>query len=199
MLTSGSIPTLLALALLAAVLFALYGFLEFVRSRLLVRVGRIVDETLRERVFDAVAVQALRGGGGTRSEALGDLQTIRQFLQGNGPLAFLDMPWAPIYLAVIFLMHSLLGYMAAFAAAIVLTVIAILTERTTRKHAAETHKAFSKRAFWRINAVATLKRRPYSAWSAACASAGPAHKIRRLPATCWRATEADCWQACRAR
>ena len=40
-LTSGSMPTLLALALLAAVLFGLYGFLEFIRSRLLVRVGRI--------------------------------------------------------------------------------------------------------------------------------------------------------------
>jgi len=141
-LTSGSIPTLLALALLAAILFALYGFLEFVRSRLLVRVGRIVDEALRERVFDAVALQALRDGGG-RNEALGDLQTIRQFLQGNGPLAFLDMPWAPIYLAVIFLMHALLGYMAALAA-VLLTIIAILTERTTRKHALAAQKALMR-------------------------------------------------------
>src|SRR5690349_3909175 len=54
-LTSGSMPTLLALAILAAILFGLYGFLEFIRSRLLVRVGRIVDEQLRARVFDAVA------------------------------------------------------------------------------------------------------------------------------------------------
>src|SRR5689334_7780586 len=106
-LTSGSVPTLLALAVLAAVLYGLYGFLEFVRSRLLVRAGRIVDETLRERVFDAVAMQALRDGG-ARSESLADLQMIRQYLQGSGPLAFLDMPWAPAYLAVIFLMHNLL-------------------------------------------------------------------------------------------
>jgi PrtD family type I secretion system ABC transporter len=138
-LTSGSIPTLLALALLAAILFALYGFLEFIRSRLLVRVGRIVDEALRERVFDAVALQALRDGGG-RNEALGDLQTIRQFLQGSGPLAFLDMPWAPIYLAIIFLMHALLGYMAVLAA-LLLTFVAILTERTTRKHAVTSQRA----------------------------------------------------------
>jgi PrtD family type I secretion system ABC transporter len=146
-LTSGSVPTLLALAVLAAVLYGLYGFLEFVRSRLLVRAGRIVDETLRERVFDAVAMQALRDGG-ARSESLADLQMIRQYLQGSGPLAFLDMPWAPAYLAVIFLMHNLLGYMAVLAA-VLLTIIAILTEQTTRKHA-----AVSQRALMQANSLA---------------------------------------------
>jgi len=141
-LTSGSMPTLLALAILAAVLYSLYGFLEFIRSRLLVRVGFIFDESLRERVFNAVATHAFRGGAG-RSEALGDLQTVRQFLQGNGPLAFLDMPWAPIYLAVIFAMHSMLGWLAVIAG-VVLTLIAILTEQVTRKHAAEAHKSISQ-------------------------------------------------------
>lgn len=139
-LTSGSFPTLLALALLVAILYAAYGFLEFIRSRLLVRTGRIVDEALRERVFDAMAAQALRPSAGPRSEPLSDLQTIRQFLQSNGPLAFLDMPWAPVYLGVIFLMHSLLGY-AALAAAILLGVIAVAAEQITRRHAAESQKA----------------------------------------------------------
>jgi ATP-binding cassette subfamily C protein len=140
-LTSGSMPTLLALAILAAILFGLYGFLEFIRSRLLVRVGRIVDEQLRARVFDAVAVTAARKG--QRSEALSDLQTIRHFLQGNGPLAFLDMPWVPVYLAIIFLMHNLLGWLA-LAAGVLLTLIAILTESATRKAAATSQKALSE-------------------------------------------------------
>jgi len=140
-LTSGSMPTLLALAILAAILFGLYGYLEFIRSRLLVRVGRIVDELLRARVFDAVAVTAARKGA--RSEALSDLQTIRHFLQGNGPLAFLDMPWVPVYLAIIFLMHNLLGWLA-LAAGVLLTLIAILTESATRKAAATSQKALSE-------------------------------------------------------
>ncbi|MFO0990749.1 MAG: type I secretion system permease/ATPase [Hyphomicrobiales bacterium] len=138
-LTSGSIPTLLALAALVAVLYAVYGILEFIRSRLLVRVGRIVNDGLRERVFDAVAVQAMRGAG-VRSEPLSDLQTIRQFLQSSGPLAFLDMPWAPVYLALIFAMHSLLGY-ASLVAAVLLAIIAALNEHVTRKDALESHKA----------------------------------------------------------
>lgn len=139
-LTSGSLPTLLALALLVAVLYAAYGFLEFIRSRLLVRTGRIVDEELRERVFDAAAMQGLRGTPGARNEPLTDLQTVRQYLQSSGPLAFLDMPWTPIYLGVIFLMHSLLG-LAALAAAILLAAIAIATEQVTRRHAIESQIA----------------------------------------------------------
>ena len=138
-LTSGSMPTLLALAILAVVLYGLYGFLEFIRSRLLVRVGRIFDESLRDRVFEAAALHSFRTGT-KRSEALGDLQTIRQFLQGNGPIAFLDMPWAPIYLAIIFAMHAMLGWLALIAG-VILTIIAIVTEQVTRHHAAEAQKA----------------------------------------------------------
>ena len=53
-LSSGSVPTLVALITIVAILYAYYGFLEFLRARLMVRLGRRVEETLRGRVFDAV-------------------------------------------------------------------------------------------------------------------------------------------------
>ena len=81
------------------------------------RIGRRVEERLRDRVFDAVSWHALRRTPGVGSQPIQDLATIRQFLSGQGPLAFLDMPWVPVYLAVIFLMHWLLGGLAAGAAA----------------------------------------------------------------------------------
>src|SRR5687768_13885136 len=59
-LASGSVPTLAALTLLVGILYGLYGFLEFVRSRVVARVARAADESLRERVFDAVAHHAVR-------------------------------------------------------------------------------------------------------------------------------------------
>jgi len=144
-LTSGSIPTLVALSILAIVLYGMYGFLEFVRSRLLVRIGRIVDEALRERVFDTVTYHALRQTADVRTVPLQDLQTIRQFIQSNGPNAFLDMPWAPVYLAVIFLMHFVLG-LASTIAAVLLLVIAIITDRTTRRHALAAQRSGSQAA-----------------------------------------------------
>jgi ABC-type protease/lipase transport system fused ATPase/permease subunit len=59
-LTSGSVPTLIALSLIVLVLYIYYGFLEAVRARLLLRIGRSFEETLRNRVFDVVAMLALR-------------------------------------------------------------------------------------------------------------------------------------------
>ena len=116
-LSSGSVPTLVALAAIVVVLFSYYGFLDYLRARLLVRVGRRVEERFRDRVFEGVAWHALRRTPGVGSQPINDLATIRQFLSGQGPLAFLDMPWVPIYLFVIFLMHWMLGAAAAAAAA----------------------------------------------------------------------------------
>lgn len=59
-LSSGSVPTLVALAVIVVILFGYYGFLDYLRARLLVRIGRRVEERLRDRVFEAVTWHALR-------------------------------------------------------------------------------------------------------------------------------------------
>ena len=128
---SGSVPTLVALALIVLILYAYYGVLEYVRTRLLVRIGRRVEESLGSRVFDVVAGLAMRKSGNAGGQPVQDLATIRQFLGGQGPLAFLDMPWVPIYLVVVFLLHWVLGVVAVISAVIIL-VLALLTERSTR-------------------------------------------------------------------
>ena len=139
-LSSSSVPTLIALVIVVVVLYAYYGFLEFIRSRLLVRIGRRIEETLRLRVFDAVTEHALRRTPGIGSQPLSDLQTIRAFISGQGPFAFLDMPWVPIYLGVIFLMHWMLGVASAAAAAVIFA-LALSTEFLTRKPLQEATKA----------------------------------------------------------
>jgi PrtD family type I secretion system ABC transporter len=142
-LSSGSVPTLIALTLLVVVLFALYGFLEFVRSRVVARVARVADETLREQVFDAVAWHAVHQTPNMRSQPIHDLQTTRQFLQSPGPFALLDMPWTPIYLMVIYLMHPVLGIVSGIAI-VLLVVIAFVNERVTRRHLLQSHQAVQR-------------------------------------------------------
>ena len=144
-LASGSVPTLVALIIIVAVLYAYYGFLEFLRARLMVRLGRRVEETLRGRVFDAVTSHALRRTPGVGSQPLNDLATIRQYLSGQGPFAFFDMPWMPFYLAIIFLMHWMLG-VASLAAAITIFALAIWSERATRGPLQEATKSTVKAA-----------------------------------------------------
>jgi ABC-type protease/lipase transport system fused ATPase/permease subunit len=142
-LTSGSVPTLIALIGIVIALYAYYGFLEYLRARILVRIGRRVEERLRDRVFDSMAEHALRRTQGIGGQPVNDLATIRQFLSGQGPFAFLDMPWVPIYLLVIFLMHWVLG-VASVVAAIVIFILAVWSEKATRGPLAEANSAMVK-------------------------------------------------------
>ena len=142
-LTSGSVPTLTALVVLVSILYGLYGFLEFIRARVMMRVGRSLDENLRARVFDIVSLHALKGDPKVRLTPVADLLTLRQFLSGPGPFSFFDMPWAPIYLAVIFMLHPVLG-LASTVAVVLLAVLALINNRLVREPAAEAQKAVAQ-------------------------------------------------------
>ncbi len=144
-LGSGSVPTLIALSVIVFILFCFYGILEFVRARMLVRIGRRVEEQLRDRVFNSVTALALQRSNISGSQPVNDLATLRQYLAGPGPLAFLDMPWVPVYMAVVFMLHWVLGVASIFAAASIL-VVAILSEYMTRNPLQKATVASSKAA-----------------------------------------------------
>jgi ABC-type bacteriocin/lantibiotic exporter with double-glycine peptidase domain len=108
-LASQSELTLLAMSLLALFLFAVMAFAEWMRSRVLVSTGVRLDDQLSTQVFNASFEAHLSQSGTSPSRAFGDLIQIRQFLTGNGIFAFFDAPWTPIYMAVLFFLHPLLG------------------------------------------------------------------------------------------
>ncbi len=130
-LPSGSVPTLVALGMIVLVLYAYFGLLDYVRSRIFVRVGRKVEEGLRNRVFDAMSTLSLNKGNLLGGLPVQDLNTIRQFISGQGPLAYFDMPYVPLYLLVVFLLHWVLGVVATVSAVIIFG-LALLAERSTR-------------------------------------------------------------------
>ena len=131
-LSSRSESTLMALTVVAAAMLLVMGVLEFIRSRVLVRIGARLDAQLNARVFSAIHAQSLMSSHGLGGRALRDLDTLRQFLTGTGPFAFFDAPWVPLYLAVVFLFHPILGFVAS-AGAILLFIIAMLSEVLTSK------------------------------------------------------------------
>src|SRR5262249_36008598 len=117
-MTSGSLPTLVALAAMTALLYALLGFFQMVRTRIVARVGVEIAQRLSDRIFRASLRRSLTKQGSSVS-ALRDLDTVRQFASGPAPMTFFDAPWTPIYLLVIFLVHWVLGLAATVGAAIV--------------------------------------------------------------------------------
>ena len=144
-LTSRSVPTLVALAAITASLYAFYGLLEGTRSRVLSRIGGRLDARLSETTFEHAVTLPLRGGRrAERLEPTRDLDQLRQFLSGPGPSALFDIPWMPIYLAVVFLFHPILGFVA-LGGVLVMCLLIGLNELMTRKPTGEAAALAAKR------------------------------------------------------
>lgn len=131
-LPSRSLPTLLALALVVGTLYAFQGFLDFVRTRLLVRIGATLNQATRERIYDIVVRMPLAGSApGDGLQPVRDLDQIRTFLSSSGPSALFDLPWMPFYIGICFLFHPWIGA-TALVGALVLVAITLMTELFTR-------------------------------------------------------------------
>jgi ATP-binding cassette, subfamily C, bacterial exporter for protease/lipase len=110
--------TLISLTLIITLFFAVMGFAEWVRSRLLVRAGVRFDEFLNSRVFKSSFDANLNLMASNPVQSFSDLTNLRQFLTGNGIFALFDTPWTPIYMAVLFMMHPWLGLVSVVFTAI---------------------------------------------------------------------------------
>lgn len=140
-LASQSVPTLLALSALAIGLYLFQGVLDVLRSQILVRLGAKVDVELSP-LAHKVAIDMPRFGFSTTeaNERGRDVDTLRGFLGSQGPIALFDLPWMPIYLAFVYLLHPWLG-VAVLAGAIVLACLTLITEILTRSLSQATHQA----------------------------------------------------------
>jgi len=131
--------TLAMLTLLMLGLFALMAALDHIRARIVIRAGARLDQQLSARVFDAAFEANLRSGRFDAGQALGDLNTVRQFVSGNALFAFFDAPWFPVYLLAIVLFDPWLGLLA-FLGATILLALAWLNERVSVEPLAEANQ-----------------------------------------------------------
>ena len=131
-LTSKSVPSLVALGILALVLYAIYGVLEGMRTKLLARVGTTIDHALAPRLFEATLRLPLYMGPHSKAhDPLQDVATIRNYMMSPAPAAVFDVPWMPIYFAFLTLIHPVLG-LTAVGGALILVLIAWLNQITSR-------------------------------------------------------------------
>jgi len=137
--SSGSIVTLVMLTLVLLLAFAALAGLDTVRGRILARASIRLDQKMASRVITAIVDASLKTGS-AKSQYLRDFDNFRQCVTGAGIHAIFDLPWAPIYIAVIFMLHPLLGAFA-LASAIALVLLALLNERWVRTPLAEANEA----------------------------------------------------------
>ena len=153
-LPSRSVPTLVGLIILAAGLYMAQGVLDLIRGRILGRIGTSLDEALTARVFDTIVRLPLMAGGRNEGlQPLRDLDNVRSFLGSQGPSAFFDLPWLPLYLAICFAFHVLIG-VTALIGAVILVTLTLITEYLSRDPAREAMGLAARR-----NDLATASRR----------------------------------------
>lgn len=138
-----SSSNLLTLSMLSVLLLGVYGIMaviELARARTLIRLGNRIDQKLSHRIFDAAFQRNLRGRAHAAGMAMNDLNQVRQFITGAGVHALFDAPWIPIYIAVIWLFHPLLG-IVALSGVLLLVLLAVLNEKATHKPLSEANQA----------------------------------------------------------
>jgi PrtD family type I secretion system ABC transporter len=131
-LTSRSRETLLVLTVAAAGALVLMACLEVLRSRLLAAAGSALDRRLGPRVIEGLLAQAAHLSGTAYQNGLRDVAALRNFLGGSGIITLFDAPWLPLFLAIIFLFHPVLGAIATAGAAL-MALLAYLNEKLTRE------------------------------------------------------------------
>ena len=123
--------TLLMITGIAVTLLITYAFLEFIRSKMLVRAGLQFDDMLANPAFNRVVRKQLLAPNSGAHATLQDIDRVREFLTGQGILAFFDAPWVPLFLALCFAFHPWLGLVAT-CGAVIIFALALTNEFATR-------------------------------------------------------------------
>jgi PrtD family type I secretion system ABC transporter len=141
-ISSASEVTLVMLTIALLIAFLALAGLDAVRARVLTRASIRLDQKIAARVMTAI-IDRSANFGGARSQLLRDFDTFRQFITGMGIHAMFDLPWAPIYIAVIFVLHPALGAFA-LGCSILLVLMALLNEWIVKPPLTESSEAASR-------------------------------------------------------
>ncbi len=144
-LPSRSNATLLALTGLVVVLYGFYALIEWIRARMASRLGGMIHDRLAQRLFPATVRLRLVGSPALRANPIHDLDVVRLFVSGPGAISLLDVPWVPIYLALTFFLHPMLGAFAT-AGGVIIAGLLVINELHSRRPAMATTAAVGERA-----------------------------------------------------
>jgi ATP-binding cassette subfamily C protein len=144
--------TLILVSLVLLFALAVLALLEWMRTRLLVRISGRLERHMSAQVLE-IAMGDPRITHRRRLQAIRDFDIFRQAISGGALLAILDAPWAPIFLLAAFALHPMLG-MVTLVAMIAFVLLAIFNERATGPEIAAASEAATRTYATQDHAVA---------------------------------------------
>ena len=132
-LSGRSLDTLLLLSMAALGALLMQVLVDSARGKILQRIGAKLEVELSAPALAATLAQAARSRGGT-AQAMRDLAELRQAAGSPAMLSFFDLPWAPLFLVIIFMLHPILGWMTLIGAVLLFLIALANLVLTTRAH-----------------------------------------------------------------
>ena len=130
-ITTGHLETLAFLTGIAAIGLFVLTTLDSLRSSIMVRVGCWLNDQLGP-VFLASGIRAQLQGDTAGAQPLRDLAQVQNFIASQGLTVFFDAPWVIVFVALIWILHPVLGVIA-FVTGVLLLVLSITNELITRQ------------------------------------------------------------------
>ncbi|MGR3554941.1 type I secretion system permease/ATPase [Paracoccus sp. (in: a-proteobacteria)] len=145
-LASRSVETLTALFVLVVFLFLLMGVVDLARNRVTQRIAARFQDRMEGRVFTAALREGAITGDESTAAASGmrDLDSVQRFIGSPVLLAMFDLPWAPLFLAAVFMFHPLLGAVATIGGLIL--IVSTIANRIMTKAPLQQSNASSTQA-----------------------------------------------------
>lgn len=144
-LTSGSVQTLITLTILVVFAYVAYGFIDDARSRVAAKAGLRIERLLSEKLVRSAWTDQKPASIARSTDLLKDVDVFRGFVGGPGVTIATDLPFAPMFIFVIFMLHPLLGVFATFSI-LLLVILALATQALTRRKSSEAREAAQKNA-----------------------------------------------------
>lgn len=126
--TSRSVVTLLSLLTVVMLAYGFWSALEWVRTRMMIRLSLRIDWDIAARTFDAAFRRQAERRAADVHQALNDVIVLRQFLTGPSLLAIMSAPYAIVFIVIGWAFHP---YLAIFIA--VATLVQLLAAYTTSR------------------------------------------------------------------
>lgn len=138
-MNSRSAGTLVMLTLIVVMFLGLYGFLEYVRAGIQLRASIVFDDIIRRSLFDGLMRTEVSGASRIGPQALRDAEMLREALSSGLVSTMFDVPWAPVFVALCFLLHPLLGLVALLGALFMFafTWLSETLTKSTVRHASQ--------------------------------------------------------------
>jgi PrtD family type I secretion system ABC transporter len=139
-LNGQSQATLIVLSVGCLGAFVISGVVDHFRSRVLINFGVVFDERTAGPIFATLFEAVVRRDASARSQTLRDLDSLRQTITGPAVGMLFDLPWIPIFMAILFVIDPLVGG-ATLVGGVVLVGLAVLQDRASRPALKEANDA----------------------------------------------------------